>query len=509
MTEPTGHCPYVGLKQNRAIRFAAPTPEHRCYITGEPLEIPVEQAHYCLSSGHIHCPLYTGSGLATMSEELAIDEYVAAERAPGLRGWLGSLQPRDRAVYVVMLALLLLIALVALIMGLRALSPVNIADGGNVPTAPAVSSVVPTEAPVAGVATITATAALPTPTDLPTSTPRVLPTETATQALILEPTQQPSNATEAPATTDTSAPTVLATGVVVTPSATSIPPTAAPASATPVPTATPSIATTRERVTLYFGDPTDTLFVPVARDVPVEDGQLAAAAIRALIDGPRDSLQRLIPANTQLLGLSFVDDIAVVNFNRRPSMADNRGLQSIIQTLVQLPNIKRVQFQVNGRDIGINGDGPDGWAPLNVLNPQNLPVDTTQATFLPLYFPAANGDYDIRIIRLVPPTRQTATATLRALIEGPGSYSGALRVVIPADTAVRAVALTDGIVTVNLSQSFANAQDRAAAVRTVVQSLTTLPTVQGVQFLVEGRSLGELWGTDYGQVFNKPIINAE
>lgn len=39
MVEPSGHCPYLGLKQNQAIRFASPTPEHRCYAAGQAQEI--------------------------------------------------------------------------------------------------------------------------------------------------------------------------------------------------------------------------------------------------------------------------------------------------------------------------------------------------------------------------------------------------------------------------------------------------------------------------------------
>ncbi|HZG67176.1 MAG TPA: hypothetical protein VEZ12_10560, partial [Herpetosiphonaceae bacterium] len=59
MNEPA-HCPFLGLRQNRAIRFAAPTPEHRCFRNGMPDEIPVDQRGYCLSPQHRTCPLYTG-----------------------------------------------------------------------------------------------------------------------------------------------------------------------------------------------------------------------------------------------------------------------------------------------------------------------------------------------------------------------------------------------------------------------------------------------------------------
>src|SRR6185503_17868801 len=111
MSEPTGHCPYLGLKQNRAIRFASPTPEHRCFVSGEPLEIPVDQASYCLAQGHVHCPLYMGLTVPTTSDtSTAIGGIVTAGAlvapAGGMRGWLGTLSPRDRAIYTIMISML-------------------------------------------------------------------------------------------------------------------------------------------------------------------------------------------------------------------------------------------------------------------------------------------------------------------------------------------------------------------------------------------------------------------
>src|SRR6476619_6011202 len=112
MSEPTGHCPYLGLKQNRAIRFASPTPEHRCFVSGEPLEIPVDQASYCLAQGHVHCPLYMGLTVPTTSDTLPLIRGTAAAGGAlvasscATRAWLGTLSPRDRAIYAIMISML-------------------------------------------------------------------------------------------------------------------------------------------------------------------------------------------------------------------------------------------------------------------------------------------------------------------------------------------------------------------------------------------------------------------
>src|SRR5687767_12882345 len=98
--EPT-HCPYLGLRQNRAIRFAAPTPEHRCFRNGMPDEIPVDQRDYCLSPQHRTCPLYTGAWDASMRSTGA----ALAVGPPAMtgRGLVAGLSSRDRTFYMALI----------------------------------------------------------------------------------------------------------------------------------------------------------------------------------------------------------------------------------------------------------------------------------------------------------------------------------------------------------------------------------------------------------------------
>ena len=543
MVEPTGHCPYLGLKQNRAIRFASPTPEHRCYVSGEPLEIPMDQGSYCLSPNHVHCPLYMGLSVPTIGES-AVAPAGSRLVAPqgGLRGWLATLSARDRAIYALMLAMLALIVAIYLIAGLQTFF--GRSAGVSVSEQPTlISTAAPPEATEPAIVFTAAPAATvpPTPTNLPTSTPSPVPTEQPTQEPLVIPPTQP--AASPPATSAPAAPTAVpvATSAPTSPPATSAPaaPTAAPvATSAPTsppiaPTAAPTspprpplpptptqpppasapptqppVSISTETLTLYFGDATGTLYVPVQRRVSVENKQVARAAIRELIAGPPAGLTRLVLPNVEILGIQISNGTATVNFDRRPTgQGDVRGFYAIMYTLIEFPSIERVQFQINGQNIGVNGSGPLAWTPINPLNPQGLPVDYSQTEFLPLYFVSDDGRYDIRILRMVPKTRQVAEATVRALLEGPGSYDYAVQRVIPEGTDLRGIRLANGIVIVDFTQPFAGASDRAAAVRTVVESLTTLRGVNGVQFLVEGRSLGEYWGGNYGDVFGRPPIN--
>ncbi|ABQ90982.1 GerMN domain-containing protein [Roseiflexus sp. RS-1] len=533
-----GYCPYLGLKQNRAIRFSSPTPEHRCYVGGEPVEIPVDQSTFCLSRNHVQCPLYMG--LTIPSTPATISPAGAATVAPGgLRGWLGTLSPRDRAIYALMLGMLAIIILVYAVAGWQALtggglmpstvvaSPTSGGAVGALETATATEGASPQPTPSA-----TATAVPPTPTPLPTSTPSPQPSPTPTpEPVILVPTALPTQPTggativpsptlqptQLPVTPGVTA-TVQPTQPTATPTATIMPPTAVPTTppSPPPPTAPPATprppapTVRNERLWLYFGDATGTLFVPTQRLVPVEDRKVATAAINALIEGPRNGLERLVDPQARLLGITISNGLATVNFDRPPHLnGDPRGLHSIVLTLTHFETINRVQFQVNGANIGINGSGPIARPVVNPLNPDNLPVDYAATEFLPTYYLANDGYHTIRIIRMVPKTRQVAEGTVRALIEGPGIYEYAVQRTIPPTTELRSIGINRGVVRVDFSAQFAEAADRAAAVRTLVESLTTLPGVTGVQIFVEGRSLAEWWGEPYGKVFPKPLINPE
>jgi spore germination protein GerM len=507
MVEPTGHCPYLGLKQNRAIRFSSPTPEHRCYVGGEPIEIPVDQASYCLSRGHVNCPLYMGLTVPTTAA--AIGGAAQAVPAAGMRSWLTSLPPRDRAIYALMIGMLALIVLIYLAAGLQSFGQ----PLGVLPTAAPTGVATPGGGAVIGE---TPTAQMLNPTSEPTSTSA--PPSNTPEAPTSSP-EAPTSTSEAPTTPPTETRAVVMPTAEATPSFTPAPATARPTRApaeptatarTAEPTRTPPANVSTETLWLYFGDESGSLYVPVQRTVQVQDRRVAEAAVRELIRGPRGALSRLVVPDAQLLDLTIRDDTAFVNFDRLPSGAgDDRGLFSIVLSLTHFSTVRQVQILVNGQPIDFNRGQPVIRPVVNPLNPDRLAFNFDTTEFLPLYFPTAEGSHDVRIIRMVPKTRETAAATVRALIEGPGEYGPFVQEVIPDGAELLGVRLEGGVAMVNLSAPFAEAGNRDAAVRTIVESLTALPSIEGVRFEVGGRPLGELWGERYGRVFPKPPINPE
>jgi hypothetical protein len=250
MVEPTGHCPYLGLKQNQAIRFASPTSEHRCYAAGQAQEIPTfepnYQTAYCLSPNHIRCPLYTGSGLPSTPAAPPIRLEPAVAPAGGVRSWFSGLAPRDRAIYGFLVALLGVILLFYAIAGISlarngalfgegppppTLAPT--ADQGQLPGAPSPSPEPPPSA--------TATAEPePSATSRPTRTPA--PTRTRAPERTPSPTPEPPTATP----TNTAAPPTNTATIFVPPRPTIFIP--------PPPTNTPS-----DLIPIFDDTPTPTL----------------------------------------------------------------------------------------------------------------------------------------------------------------------------------------------------------------------------------------------------------
>lgn len=125
-------------------------------------------------------------------------------------------------------------------------------------------------------------------------------------------------------------------------------------------------------VLLYFEglDHSNDLLVPVVHDlgVPKEGlstAELAEKIVLALIAGPKSDsvLFRTFPPETRLLGLEIRGDCAVVNFSRElvskhwaGSWGEELTIYSLVNSLTELPQIKRVRIMVEGkRNVSIGG----------------------------------------------------------------------------------------------------------------------------------------------------------
>ncbi len=82
-------------------------------------------------------------------------------------------------------------------------------------------------------------------------------------------------------------------------------------------------------------------------------GSIEEMVINQLINGPTEiGMQNTIPSGTTLLNVTAKDGICYVDFNEKfleamPAITDKVTIYSIVNSLVELPNINKVQFLIN------------------------------------------------------------------------------------------------------------------------------------------------------------------
>jgi len=524
MSDGAKHCPYVGLKQNRSIQFSTPTAEHRCYVSGDALEIPVDQASYCLSQFHTQCPLYMGSSASPKKAVSAPPKprnqanesrfvpkrddsdsvYVRAlDNEPELAPATASRMPKrpkpstpPPTNYTVLYGALIAVFVLAGVIYWYAGSMLNQKPKDSNPTmvteATATTQVFEQLPPVATtvVPAPAAATAIPAPA---TAVPVAPPVATATGATGATATPRPTARTVITYTPSPAVATVANNS------------NGGTSGGNPGATAKPDTQTMP--LWLYFGDTTGSLFVPVQRSLTIVGKRVAGTAMTALIEGPKGGLQRLILPDVQIKSLTIKNGTAIVDFDRRPTgNGDVRGFVSVVLTLTQFSSVKDVKFQINGVDMPSENGIPTTRPAINLLNPDNLGNDALAVT---VYFVANDGLHDVPVTRLVAKTNNVIGAAAQAWLAGPGQYGNALRRTAPAATQLRGINIQNGLVTVDLTQPFADVSDRPGAIRTLVETLTDVPGVKSVQVLIEGKSIGELWGNDYNRAFEKRLINPE
>ena len=524
MSDGAKHCPYVGLKQNRSIQFSTPTAEHRCYVSGDALEIPVDQASYCLSQFHTQCPLYMGSSASpkkTVSttpksrnqanesrfvpkrddsdsvyvRDVDTDIELQPATAPRMPMRSKSSTPPPTNYTVLYGALIAVFVLAGVIYWYAG------------------SMLTPNPGESAGVVATDATATTQVFEQLPTAEATAVPapaTDTAVPAPATAVPVAPAVATATVAIGASATPRPTARTVITfTPSpATGAQATVANATASGGGAAATSKPDTQTMpLWLYFGDATGTVYVPVQRSLTIVGKRVAGTAMTALIEGPKGGLQRLLVPDLAIKSLVIKNGTAIVDLDRRPTgTGDVRGFVSMVLTLTQFSTVRDVKFQINGVDIPAENGIPSTRPAINVLNPDNLGSDALAVT---VYFVANDGVHDVPVTRLVANTNNVIGAAAQAWLAGPGQYGNALRRTAPAATQLRGINIQNGVVTVDLTQPFADVSDRPGAIRTLVETLTAVPGVKSVQVLIEGKSIGELWGADYNRAFDARVINPE
>lgn len=128
-------------------------------------------------------------------------------------------------------------------------------------------------------------------------------------------------------------------------------------------------------ITLYFANKDGTKLVPEVQEVHYSSNiSMEKLIMEHLLKGPENKeLRSAVPQETKLVSVSVLDGVCFVNLdegflNQNYEIAEPIVIYSIVDSLVELPNINKVQIAVNGDSDIIYRDKYD----LSVIYARNL-----------------------------------------------------------------------------------------------------------------------------------------
>ncbi len=276
---------------------------------------------------------------------------------------------------------------------------------------------------------------------------------------------------------------------------------------------TSSDGTISKEVNLYFANSQYNNLKAEKRIVVYgEDESLPRAVLQKLIDGPNDtSCRAVIPNGTQVLNFEIIDVTAKINFSGDylKYQGDNAksvellARYSIVKTLCGLPGIDNVEIRVESSLLrGANGE------PVGILGENDIVLsegDNVTQKYVTLYFGNEMGEKLVAQRRRATIVDNSMEKTiLTELIAGPeGNEQYAT---LPQGIKVLSVETKEKICFVNFSKEFAQnigggSSASTMAIYSVVNSLTELPEIEQVQFLIEGEKTEWLGEYDVSEPF--------
>lgn len=249
------------------------------------------------------------------------------------------------------------------------------------------------------------------------------------------------------------------------------------------------------KLNLYFLSAKESTLVAEKQTIKLgEREDIVDKAVEALIKGSTKNVG-VIDKEATVNGIIKNKGYVTVDFSRKflVSEASKNALAvyAVTKTLCQLPGVSYVKVTVNSQEV----IGPDGKV-IGFLAGDDInvgkDVDGTENKYVTLYFADKESRLlkkEIRAIKMTD-SQPIEQYILNGLIEGPKSTE--LEAVLSQDTSVISVQTTDGTCFVNFASGFAtknsgSEEKQKKAIYSIVNSLTELDNVTGVQFLIDGK----------------------
>lgn len=251
----------------------------------------------------------------------------------------------------------------------------------------------------------------------------------------------------------------------------------------------------------------------VAESVEIEESltteEKAKALMEKLLGGPyKAEHNKAIPENTALIGLRLEEKTVTVNLSQEFERTENHtkrlmAIYSVVNTLCALDGIANVQILVNGRKMKYTASDEE----IGILSMNNVitadEIGRNQTVVLELYFANEEKNALISEKRMLDiKDNETAEKTaIGELMKGPVTKGVKL---ITEDIKVLSIETKEQYCYVNFSKEFLSlpAENSNLCVYSIVNTLTRLPEISWVQFLVEGEKAEKLGDTAISELFS-------
>lgn len=269
-------------------------------------------------------------------------------------------------------------------------------------------------------------------------------------------------------------------------------------------------------IDLYYANEDNSKILVETREIKTsKNNPLPKVAIEELLKGPKaDGLKSNIPTETKLLSVEVKDKIATVNFSKEFShfpgtMAEGFALISVVNTLTNLPgmDIEKVNILVEGKELIAPSGNPYG--PLSKYDIDQINKDLNTET-ITLYFFDKEAMYMMPETRQVLKTEPIELTIVKELMAGP-TTDELTRPAIPEEARLISVEIKGDTAYVNFSKELkekhiGGSTGEITTIYPIINSLTELPGVDKVQFLIEGEKEKTLAGH---LIFDEPFSRDE
>lgn len=267
-------------------------------------------------------------------------------------------------------------------------------------------------------------------------------------------------------------------------------------------------------INLYYANKDNSQIILEQREIQVtKKDSIPKIALDELLKGPKNSdLNSNIPRGTKLLSVDIEKKIAKVNFSKDfsgfpGSMAESFAVISVVNTLTDLEEIEQVEIWVDGKELIAPSGEPYGLLEKYDIQKINKELNTETVT---LYFPDKEAMYLVSEQRDIIKDEPIAFGIVMELMKGPES-SELTPPALPKEAKLLSVEVKGDTAYVDFSKELkenhiGGSTGEIMTIYPIVNSLTELPEIDKVEFLIEGEKEKSLAGH---LTFDEPFTRDE